>query len=141
MWAVPHILIQSLMPRCPGLDQVTYADVSAAVVDHVRRSLDMAPAHIRIGLRLLVPALAAWIWLVIAVSYPWLDRCAAAERALVLFEALPQLGPNLLRLYRSLVVLAFYDHPNVARAAGWENARERQARYREQRERVLETKT
>lgn len=139
MWSAQGLLIRGLLPTQPLLAPDVGTEVAVLVADHVRRSLAAAPAHLRIGLRVLTAGLAAWLFLFVAARSPWLGRRAASDRALLLFEAVPRLGPNLMRLYRSLTLLAFYDHPRVAQAMGWENAEARQAHYRAERKRLLRT--
>src|SRR5262249_33520017 len=87
-------------------------------------ALRSAPLHIRLGER--VFRIALWLWLL-----PLASRShSAADRALSLFGAASPFSASIVRLYRSLALLAFLESDGVVRALGHAPARERQAQFR-----------
>ena len=117
--------VRALLPDHPPLDQAARDRVEADVRTHLDRAIAAAPAH----LRLAAVALGAILDLVLLL------RPQARARALL--EAAQGLGgpaAGLVRLRQSLVVLAFYEHPEVEAHLGVEPPEARQQRFRALRE-------
>lgn len=123
-------LIATLLPDVPALDPDERAAVARDVAAVVRRFLAAAPFHVRAVTATIGAVL--WIWL-------GLGGLTGGKPAnlLAAFESLPGPGQVVMRLYRSLALLAFYEHPLVEAGLGIEAPGERQARFRALRETAL----
>ncbi|HXB54087.1 MAG TPA: hypothetical protein VN461_04840 [Vicinamibacteria bacterium] len=128
---VSRSLVETLLPRRPELDRAARARVLSDVTDFVQQALAMAPWHLRIGVNVLTLCLTAWLSIYLGLTRLRAITHDMGERAIELFERMPNPAPGLVRLYRSLAMLAFYDHPIVMALMGIESSEERQTRFRE----------
>lgn len=109
-----HVIVRSMIPHWPLLDSFERRRVVADVTAHVSKSVSAAPPHIRMGVSVVSVFIGSTAWLACLGAGGPLIR---AERTSSLYEFLKRLpGPAwpVVRLYRSMTLLAFYDHPLVA---------------------------
>ena len=101
--------IESLLPEWPPLADTDRRAVSRHCAAFVRGQIALAPAHIRLGVRLLFALFIAFATL----------RLARADGATLARFA--SFGPppfaGLERVLRSMTLLAFLEHPAVRTAA------------------------
>ena len=109
--------IDTLLPEWPALPEQTRATVSSHCAAFVSRQIGLAPAHVRLGIRVLFLAFTAFAFLRAGLrplgSMPR-ERRAALLREFGL-DAVPLLL-SLERVLRSLTMVAFLDHPKVTAA-------------------------
>jgi hypothetical protein len=104
--------IDSLLPDWPALADADRRLVCRHCATFVRRQIALAPAHIRLGVRLLFALFIAFAALRLARA----DSVALAKFAS--FGPAPFAG--LERVLRSMTLLAFLEHPAVRAAAAAE---------------------
>ena len=123
-----RILVGTLLPDHPALLPSARAAVLDAAAGFVSGQIGRAPVHVWLGARLIGLALLAWLGAhgVLGKAAPYRQ----AETALRRFQALGAPFAGGLRLYRSMALLAFYEHPLVEAALGFEDPTARQARFR-----------
>ena len=123
-------LINALAPAHPDLDTAARAAVAAETREFVAAELAGAPWHIRtaLGLLGLVTLFAAWL----LAPGRGLGRQAPSTRNRVLRRLEKPGTPSAayLRALRSLIALAWLDHPLVLGALGVETGANRQAHSR-----------
>ncbi|MDG7000077.1 MAG: hypothetical protein JRN15_13300 [Nitrososphaerota archaeon] len=112
------------MPSYPTLSDEEARGVLADLETYVRTAIANAPFHFRLGAQVLGGLLRTWLKI---ATMP-------VDQSLRTFESVaPPLGA-IVRLYRSLVVLRFYDHPLVESKLGVEISEDRRNRFRRKRE-------
>ena len=112
--AFVSLIVDTMLPEWPLLDMHSRSVVHNSTTAHVARALRLAPFHIRLG----VGALSLVIGFALLLLSLGPGRGAAwRSRADIFFALLQKLpGPfaAAVRLYRSVTLLAFYEHPMVA---------------------------
>jgi len=111
-------IVMRLLPTEPALAAADRAAAGAAACAFVKRALGLAPLHVRFGVGVLSFPLAFWIALF-----------GTGPKALQRFQSLSAPTAAVLRAYRSLSAVAFFEHPVVAAAIGVDETPE--ARRRE----------
>ena len=109
--------IDSLLPDWPSLPVAERAVVSRHCSAFVRRQISRAPAHIRMGV---------WLLLVIFMTFARVRSimrgslsAGSDAAALTTFSSLgPAAFAGLERILRSMTLLAFLEHPMVLSAIG-----------------------
>jgi hypothetical protein len=109
---LPRAVTESFLGWDVGLSVAERERVHRDVVAFVRAEIALAPAHIRFVLRVLAGTFAAWI---ILTRLAGID-VAAAIAAWSHLTGPP--GGMLIRLLRSLALLAFGEHPLVRARLG-----------------------
>jgi hypothetical protein len=128
------VIIRPLLPQWPELDSAAQETVVRQANRFVQSSIALAPAHVRFGVS--VASTALWAWILLYRSGA--NRSGARQRkAVALFERLPGPAAAVVRLYRSLTVLAFYEHPLVLRAMNVGEPEARQEKFRAERRSIL----
>ncbi len=129
-------LVAALTPDEPALAAADREAAHAAAADFLRRQLAIAPFHVRLGVRLLGFAFFAAA-LAAGLGRPFASRELAWRRAFldrVSRSSMP--GAMLVRLYRSLTLLAYLEQPAVRAALGADAVAERIAEHRAMRARL-----
>lgn len=103
-------LVKYLAPDYPPLTPDQQRHVHASVAESVGGALRRAPWHIRLAAWGLSITLVTWVAI--------FGGQARAERSVARFGALGGVFRDGLKLFRSLVVLAYYEHPTVLHAMG-----------------------
>ena len=134
-----RMIIEPLLPQWPELEPTVRKTIAHHAMMFVHKSIALAPAHMRVAVIVVSVVLYAWIFLYAVVF----GRSAARQRkAISLFQRLPGPAPAVVRLYQSLTVLAFYEHPLVRQAMNAEDPIARRDRFRALREtRLTPTET
>jgi hypothetical protein len=120
-------VVRPMLPDWPNLDSSVLEAIAGDVTEFVQKSIGLAPAHVRAAVALISLAIWTWVSLHSAVTGRSVER---RRKAISIFHRLPGPGRSVLRLYRSLVVLAFYEHPVVRQAMNIEDPGQRQDRFR-----------
>lgn len=123
-------LVAALAPDEPALAPAEREAAHAAAADFLRRQLAIAPFHVRFAMRLLGLAFFAAA-LAAGLGRPFANRELAWRRAFidrVSRSSMP--GAMLVRLYRSLTLLAYLEQPAVRTALGADTVSERIAERR-----------
>lgn len=111
-------IVATLLPQHPSLPHQDVEVVADDVTRHVAAQLEQLPPHLALGYRLGLTAFRAAPLLRYART--WAALTPHERRSfLTSWEALP-VAPtrDLIKLLRSLVLFAYYDHPVVRRALG-----------------------
>lgn len=109
-----YALVDLLMPNYPTIGINQKKLILHDIYPFISSSLEHAPVHIRFGEKVLRFSLRAWLTLArisLPTSHP-LYALAAIKK----FENLSPTTRGLLRLYRSLITLAFFEHPFIIEA-------------------------
>src|SRR5689334_1882288 len=125
---IVFLICETLVPAHSDID---HESVLGQAADFVARSIQAAPWHIAIGIRLLSLVLLVWIYpaYMLARLRGLPPRLAARALDRVL-ERSPMPVRTAARVYRSLAVLAIYEHPQVLSSLGVESPFLRQQRFR-----------
>ena len=110
-----QLIVSSIIPNWPLLERRSRAKIESVVIAHVKSAIALAPFHVRLGVTVLSFFVGV---LLLFVSVGAGDQLAAQSRAECLYTLLQRLpGPmaSVIRLYRSIALLAFYEHPEVAK--------------------------
>jgi hypothetical protein len=107
-------IVACLAPFGPPLPAGTRAGVIDAATSFVSRQIWLAPLHVRVGALGLGAVLRLWLALLAPGVARTFGAPLRAARAVTLFERLPGPARSVVRLYRSMTVLAYYEHPAVA---------------------------
>ena len=100
--------VVSLLPDWPALSPADRSVVGRDCAAFVRRQIALAPAHLRLGIRILYA---------VFVLFAALSLSKADAAALARFSACgPAAFAGLERVLRSMTLLAFLEHPAVAGA-------------------------
>ncbi len=128
--AFDGLIVETMLPRWPVLDSAVRRCVHAEVARSVKRSIGCAPAHVRIGVAVLSFGLGSLLLVTSIGAGGPAVRAARAERLYGLIQKLPGPAGAAVRLYRSMSVLAFYEHASVAPLLDPETPEDRQTRFR-----------
>jgi hypothetical protein len=109
-------IVACLAPYGPPLPAGARALVIDAAAAFVARQIGLAPFHVRVGALAFGAALRAWLALLAPGATGAFGAPLRAARAVARFERLPGPTRSAVRLYRSMTVLAYYEHPAVAAA-------------------------
>lgn len=109
-------LVNCLAPYGPALPYGIRDAVLDCVTTFVVRQLSLAPPHVRLGALGLGLPLRVWLALVAPGAAGSFGAPLRAASAVALFELLPGPTQVIVRFYRSLIVLAYYEHAAVASA-------------------------
>ena len=128
-------LTAAVLPSWPPLEANERAIVSACCEKALREHIALAPPHIRIGLQVMQVIFTLFLHL----RHGFFVPASRMSRALTQFSELPlPMVAGLEKVIRSLVVLAFFEHPAVLAAAGEDSVVARQNDFRARRETALE---
>lgn len=127
-------LVACLLPDHPALLPSDRSIVLMAASDFVSDQVTGAPLHIRVGVRALAVLLIVWLAVTGGLWSPASYR--RTERAVLLAQRLLPPMAAVVRLYRSMALLAFYEHPVVAAALGFDDVAQRQAEFRARRQQL-----
>ncbi|TCU31320.1 hypothetical protein [Rhizobium azibense] len=112
--AFDQVIVATLVPQWPLLD----GEEKPAVVTDVVRSVTMAIAGAPFHVRLAVGAVSIFLSLCIALISAGAGgpsvRALRAERLYRLLQRFPSPVSSVVRLYRSMTLLAFYEQEPVA---------------------------
>ncbi len=108
------IIVETVLPDWPLLNEQTRQEVYAAVTKHVGRAISAAPAHVRLGVFVIGVSLAIILKLIFVGASTRYERRLRADRLFQLLHKIPGPAASVVRLYRSVSVLAFYEHSAVA---------------------------
>ena len=123
-------LVACLAPYGPALPAGARNEVIDSVGAFVTRQINLAPFHVRGGALVLGIALRLWISFLAPGAAGSFGAPLRAARAVTLFERLPGPARSAVRLYRSMTVLAYYEHPAVASALDLPNPATRRDAFR-----------
>lgn len=126
-------IVACLAPHGPPLPARSRAGVIDAAAAFVARQIGLAPLHIRLGALLLALVLRLWLKMLTPGVSDDCDVPLQAARAVALFERLPGPARSAVRLYRSMTVLAYYEHPALVAALEFPDPVARQEEFREKR--------
>ncbi|MDE5457544.1 hypothetical protein GWE18_32930 [Bradyrhizobium sp. CSA112] len=108
------MLLATLMPTWPLLDGEEKPAVVTEVVASVSRAIADAPFHIRLAVRSVSVFLSLCIFLISAGAGGPLASALRADRFYTLLQRSPGPITSVMRLYRSMTLLAFYEQTPVA---------------------------
>ncbi|WP_245262771.1 hypothetical protein [Ensifer sp. BR816] len=109
-----RVIVTTMTPFWPLLDGDEKAAVVTEVVREVTRSLAGAPFHIRLAVKSLSIFLSLGVVLITAGAGGPLTRANRADKFYRFLQNLPGPLGSVLRLYRSMTLLAFYEQTPVA---------------------------
>ncbi len=112
--AFEALIVDTLLPEWPLLDGETRAAVHLSTTAHVVKALRLAPLHVRLGVGVLSAAIGAAVLVASLGAGRGALRRLRAARLYALLQRLPGPFSAAVRLYRSVALLAFYEHPAVA---------------------------
>jgi len=107
-------IVVTMMPAWPLLDQEEMRAVVVAVPPRVSRAIANAPFHIRLAARSISILLRPCIFLISVGAGGRLATALRADKFYTFLQRLPGPIRSVLRLYRSITLLAFYEQTNVA---------------------------
>lgn len=107
-------LVETLMPTWPLLDEDEKPAVVSEVVASVSRAIADAPLHIRFAVRSVSMFLGPCIFIISAGAGGALASALRAERFYTVLQRSPGPIMSVMRLYRSMTLLAFYEQTPVA---------------------------
>jgi hypothetical protein len=127
---VLRTIVRCLLPREPSLDSDTRRAATDQAIEFVSAAIAGAPFHIRLGERVL--RILIWLWLLPAARAESVETGAGpgVERSVEAFARLAPPFASIVRLYRSLALLAFLESDAVVQRLGYISARDRQDRFR-----------
>ncbi|WP_461196142.1 hypothetical protein, partial [Bradyrhizobium sp. UFLA06-06] len=109
-----RVIVATLMPAWPLLDGEEKPAVLTQVVPSVTRAIAGAPFHIRLAVRSVSIFLSLCIFLISAGAGGPLISALRADRFYTLLQRSPGPISSVVRLYRSMTLLAFYEQAPVA---------------------------
>ncbi|WP_244563709.1 hypothetical protein [Ensifer aridi] len=112
--ACDRVIVATMIPLWPLLDVDEKATVLAEVARSVTRAIATAPFHIRLAVESVSIVISLCIALISAGAGGPLGRALRAESFYRLLQRLPGPAGSVIRLYRSMALLAFYEQPPVA---------------------------
>ncbi|WP_244514791.1 hypothetical protein [Ensifer sp. LCM 4579] len=104
----------TIMPLWPLLDVDEKAAVTTEVVRSVTRAIATAPFHIRLAVKSVSMIIGLCIVLISAGAGDPLARTFRVDRFYGLLQKMPGPTGSVIRLYRSMTLLAFYEQAPVA---------------------------
>lgn len=133
-WAIECLLVRPLVACLAPYGPPLPYGARNVVLDHaaafVTRQISIAPFHVRIGVLTLGVPLRLWLALVAPGVARSFGAPLRAARAVELFERLPGPAHVVVRFYRSLTILAYYEHAVVAPALDFPDPIARQDTFR-----------
>ncbi|TYL92459.1 hypothetical protein FXB40_25110 [Bradyrhizobium rifense] len=108
------MLVPTLIPPWPLLDGEEKPAVVTEVVASVTRAIAGAPFHIHLAARSVSIFLSLCTWLISAGAGGPLASALRADTFYTLLQRSPGPIASVVRLYRSMTLLAFYDQTPVA---------------------------
>ncbi len=105
-------LICCLLPSYPPLPLEQRDKIAADVHRSVTQLICLAPWHIRSGEKVLRFLLMAWMMVTVSGPLKATNICAI-NQSLSQFQQHSNTLAGVIRLYRSLLTLSFYEHPLV----------------------------
>lgn len=125
--AFDAIIVETMLPSWPLLDRQTREAVAKATTAHVKRAIAAAPLHVNLAVGVLSFAIGLLLLVVCFGAGRGAVRQLKAERLYSFLQRLPGPTAAAVRLYRSMSLLAFYEHPAVAPLLLTVNSREARA--------------
>jgi hypothetical protein len=123
-------LIEALLPEWPALDTSSHSRIHNDVVEFVRTEIVLAPLHVRLGVGIFTGVFFAAAF-VLGLGRGFARRPLHWRQGFL--EVCGRITPQtraMIRLFRSLTLLAYFEHPLVLHALGVEDGPDRQARFR-----------
>lgn len=111
--AFDALIVETMLPDWPLLDRVSRDEVTRATIRAVTAAVKLAPLHIRLGVMSLSVPLGL---LVLLAGMGAGGPAVRAIRAARLYDCLQRCSgilSGVIRLYRSMTLLAFYEQPAV----------------------------
>lgn len=109
-----RVIVATLMPAWPLMDSEEKPIVVMEVVPSVTRAIASAPVHIRLAVRSVSIILNLCIFLIsVGAGGPFISALRT-DRFYTLLQRSPGSITSVVRLYRSMTLLAFYEHSSVA---------------------------
>jgi hypothetical protein len=123
-------IVRCVVPDGLVLPPAVRRTATLEAIAFVSQALSAAPWHIRVGERVL--RIALWTWLLPVARRAPIGRGpdARVERAVERFASLAAPAASIVRLYRSLAILAFLESDGVVERTGHTSARRRQESFR-----------
>lgn len=112
--AFDRVIVETLIPLWPLLDGEERSVAVSEVVPTVTRAITGAPFHIRLAIRTVSIFLSLCVSLISAGAGGPLASALRADRFYNLVERSPGPIRSVVRLYRSMTLLAFYEQIPVA---------------------------
>lgn len=108
-----RVIVTTLMPAWPLLDGDEKSAVIAEIVPSVTRAIAGAPSHIRLAVQSASILLSICILLISAGAGGPFASALRADRFYALLQRSPGPITSVVRLYRSMTLLAFYEQARV----------------------------
>ncbi len=112
------LIVGTLLPDWPEVPKDARALAFADTVAWVERAVRGSPLHVRLGVLGLSLVIGAALRLRLSGVADERERAARAEAVFGLFQSLPGPASSVIRLFRSLTLLAWFEHPVIAAAMG-----------------------
>ncbi|WP_244562598.1 hypothetical protein [Ensifer aridi] len=112
--AFDRVIVATMTPMWPLLDGEEKAAVVTEVVREVTRALAVAPSHIRLAVKSVSILLSLWIVLITVGASSPLARALRADKFYRFLQRWPGPVGSVVRVYRSMTLLAFYEQTPVA---------------------------
>lgn len=112
--AFDRVIVATLTPLWPLLDAEERPAVVSEVARSVTRSIALAPFHIRFAVESVSIVIGLCTVLISAGAGGPLARTLRTDRFYRLLQRMPGPAGSVIRLYRSMTLLAFYDEAPVA---------------------------
>ncbi|MER8576342.1 hypothetical protein NKG99_31140 [Mesorhizobium sp. M1409] len=109
-----RVIVATLIPAWPLLDGEEKKAIVTEVVPSVTRAIAGAPFHIRLAVRSVSIFLSLCLFLISAGAGGPLASALRADRFYNLLQRSPGPIRSVVRLYRSMTLLAFYEQMPVA---------------------------
>lgn len=109
-----RVLVATLIPAWPLLDEGEKTAIVTEVAASVTRAIAGAPLHIRLAVRSVSIFLGLYIFLISVGTGGPLASAFRADRFFTLLQRSPGPITSIVRLYRSMTLLAFYEQTYVA---------------------------
>jgi hypothetical protein len=109
-----RVLVATLIPAWPLLDENEKTAVVSEVAASATRAIGCAPFHIRLAIRSVSIFLSFFILLISVGAGGPLASAFRADRFYTLLQKSPGSITSIVRLYRSMTLLAFYEQTDVA---------------------------
>ncbi|WP_244563990.1 hypothetical protein [Ensifer aridi] len=112
--AFDRVIVATMTPMWPLLDGEEKAAVVTEVAREVTRALAVAPFHIRLAVKSVSILLSLWIVLITVGAGSPLARALRADKFYRFLQRLPGPVGSVVRVYRAMTLLAFYEQTPVA---------------------------
>lgn len=133
------LVLSAVIPRLAPLDALSQEQVRADCIASACRQLARAPLYVRLPAAFLALVFALFALGTMARYLSALTD-ASVERLLERFSRLSASLAVLERVSRSLVLLAYFEHPIVLRALGETDLAARQSEFRSRRAALVEVR-